>query len=84
MQIEACYENIIELLSSILKVSKDDLAEFKIDGDLGLIGLDSKKVIQLIVKLEEDYNITFDEKDLLYRNVNTIDRITKTLLKYLD
>lgn len=47
------------------------------------LGLDSIKVIQLVVYLETELNITFDDEDLLLANFKTIELIIKTTAKTL-
>lgn len=39
------------------------------------VGLDSMKSIQLVVLLEEAYDIVFDDEELLLDNFNSIDSI---------
>ncbi|HOK41693.1 MAG TPA: acyl carrier protein [bacterium] len=44
--------------------------------------LDSMTVIQLINLLEEKFNISFKEEDIIIENFETINQIYKTIRKY--
>lgn len=46
-----------------------------LDQDLTQIGLDSMKAIVLIVRLEETFNIEFDDEELLMEYYSSINKI---------
>ena len=67
-----------------MKVDLDETEVNEIDGDedLAQYGLESITSIQLVVMLEEKYNIVFDNDDLLMSKYNTINKLVKLLEKY--
>lgn len=69
---------IRETIIDVLAIVDNDLTD---DTELIEYGLNSLKTIALIVKLEELYNITFDEDDLLFENFSTIRDIINQLYK---
>lgn len=52
------------------------------DDDLIEIGLDSLNCIQLIVLLEEKYDIEFSDSDLSVESVSTISKIMNYILSH--
>jgi len=74
-------KTIIETISSISFTSAEE-----INGDdlLVSIGIDSLKMVELIVALEDTFNITFDDSELDPGVLNKVDDIVKLTQKYLD
>jgi acyl carrier protein len=65
-----------EVKSIVLNIFKNTTAsELSLDTDLNDIGLDSLNAIQLIVQLEETFDITIDDDELLYDNYDTVSKI---------
>lgn len=54
------------------------------DKDLRDDGLDSLNAIELIVELEMEFAIEFDEDDLLVERINTVDKIVELVKKYIE
>jgi len=75
-------KDIIRLLAKVLDVEYSTLAQLEDDKDISTYGLDSIGAIKLIVLLEEEYCIRFDEEDLVIDSVNSINKIKATLKKY--
>lgn len=51
--------------------------------EIAELGIDSLMYVRLIVKLEKKFNIDFLESDIIYNNLNTIDKITKVVELHL-
>ncbi|GBF75586.1 hypothetical protein PA598K_04004 [Paenibacillus sp. 598K] len=66
----------IEILSKVKEVLVVEEREINLKENLGAIGLDSMKSVQLIVELEELFNISFDDEELMFENFSTIQKIT--------
>ncbi|KAA8785038.1 acyl carrier protein [Paenibacillus sp. 4624] len=66
---------ILSNLQEILEISDDIMP----DENLEAIGLNSLKSIILIVKLEEGFEVTFNDEELLFENFSTINRIIQSL-----
>ena len=75
---------ICEVLAEVLQIDKTIVEKLNITDNLKDYGLDSIHAIQLIVFLEEKYNIEFDDDDLLFENYDTLEKLIKLLEKYLN
>jgi acyl carrier protein len=75
----------IELISSIILIVEEILLikEILPNQDLFIIGLDSMKAINLVVRLEEQFVIIFDDDELLIQNFSTIEKINYLVQKKL-
>jgi acyl carrier protein len=61
---------IKQIISQLIGLEIDDIHQ-----NLILVGLDSMKTINLVVELEEEFDIVIDDNDLLFENFSTISRI---------
>ncbi len=76
-------EHVIKILSETISVKVDAFSDIKETDDLRDWGLDSLKSIDVIVALEDEFNIAIDDDDLLIENFNTVEKILKLIDKYL-
>ncbi|MDF2986919.1 MAG: Phosphopantetheine attachment site [Eubacterium sp.] len=76
-------ENIIRMLPQVLKRDESELLEINDATDLREHGLDSITSIELIVMLEDEFNISVEDEDLLIDNFNTVEKLMLLLDKYL-
>ena len=51
--------------------------------DIRAYGLDSLLKVQLVIKIEEEFNIEFVDEDLDQRNFASVDEICRTINKYI-
>ncbi len=77
MLIEKLDEMIIE---AVFLDSPPDL-QAKLKEDLGF---DSLSIVELIVNLEEEFNLQFNESDLDPRNIQTVEDIYQLLARYVE
>ncbi|PYE47271.1 acyl carrier protein [Paenibacillus barcinonensis] len=61
---------IKEIITQLIGIEINDIHQ-----NLILVGLDSMKTINLVVELEEEFDIVIDDNDLLFENFSTISRI---------
>ena len=66
--------SVKELLSD-LSIDWDSSSEIDNDTDLRNFGLNSITSIELIVKLEDEYEIAISDDDLIIDNVCTVNRL---------
>lgn len=61
-----------------------DVKESNISPETSLeeLGFDSLMLLELVVALEEEFHITFDDSDLISRNFETVATIEKIIEKY--
>jgi acyl carrier protein len=75
-------ENIIKILSEILKINEEELANIDDEYSLTLFSLNSIRSIELIMRLEEELNIEVGDEDLSIDKVDTISKIISLSNKY--
>ena len=79
--------NIVELKQIILKLAQDI-----IDSDIEILsnmplknaGIDSNLIVQLIVAIEEEFNIEFEDEKLTYQTLKSVDTISEYVQQILD
>lgn len=75
-------KRILEILKEIEVINKEEIG---LEEDLvGNHLIDSIKYIELIVKLEEEYEFEFADEDLLVENFKTIKAIAEKVEAYLS
>ncbi len=73
-------ETITELIRNV--ISLDANREIKDDENLIDLGLDSIKTIEIVVELEDGFDIEIDEDDLMLDNFSTISKIIELVKRY--
>ncbi|PWL98740.1 MAG: acyl carrier protein [Clostridiales bacterium] len=73
--------NIVNSIIMEKKFSETITAEMELKGDLGI---DSLGLVELVVDLEERFNIEFDESDLDPANLKTVGSIYSLVDKYTE
>jgi len=73
---------ILQCLSEVLKLSLDELHKLPEETQLVDLGMTSLNFIELIVKIEEEFQIEVLDSDLLFDNFSTINKFFQTLRKY--
>lgn len=76
-------EKIKQLLFDVLEIDSGDV---KLEKDTNLIelGLDSLKAIELVVLLEDGFDISISDEDLLVDNLATIEDIVDLISPYIE
>lgn len=75
---------IIKILNETLKVEEGILEQFDENAELIDLGLDSLNAIEIIVILENTFNISVEDEDLLIDNINTISKLMTLVTKYQE
>lgn len=68
---------ISEIVREMLKVHSN--VSLTADQNLFDIGLDSLNAIQLIVRLEEEFDIIIDDDELIFDNFDSIEKIVEIM-----
>ncbi|PYE47273.1 acyl carrier protein [Paenibacillus barcinonensis] len=76
--------NIKSKVEETVKEILDIHNPIDLDKDLKELGLDSMKCINLIVKIEDLFNITFNNQEFKISNFKTIGTINKLLSEKLE
>lgn len=72
---------IVNLVKETLEIGYEE--QVMLEDDLCEMGLDSIKTIELVVELEDLYDIQIYDEDLLVSNFSSIQQIIKLLNKYV-
>jgi acyl carrier protein len=67
---------VMECVALVLRTDIENVTKLSGDQPLRVIGMDSLNVMDIIVNLEDIFNTTFNEEELLMENINTIDKLT--------
>lgn len=70
--IERVKNKVLEVLNTTDEITYEE--------NLALRGLDSLRTVELVVELEEMFNVTFDDEEMLTENFSSIDKIKDRLL----
>lgn len=71
-----------EAVGKVLELDDPTVKNLKIDDDLKSFNFNSLKTIELIVELEDIFNVEISEEELVSDNVNTIKDIMGIISKY--
>lgn len=77
-------EKVIELVKNALLLDSNFDNEELEKSDLLAWGMDSVTAIQLIIMLESEFDIQFNDEDLMLTTVQSVDSIVSTVRKYVQ
>lgn len=77
-------KSVRNILSGILEISTEQANDIGVDDALDEKGLTSLRFIDMIVALEDTFNIEVKDSDLIPRKFNTISDITQMISKYTE
>ena len=72
-------EKIIKIISSLTVLDENEIGE---DDSLANLGIDSLRSVELIVALEDNLNVTFDDSDLDPSILTTVKSIIELVEKH--
>ncbi|EMS70587.1 acyl carrier protein [Ruminiclostridium cellobioparum] len=81
MELEEKIENII---LNVLKIQPEIIKELSPDETLNRIGVDSVNFIEIVISLEEEFNIAFEDDELLLQNLNTVNKLKSVISNKLN
>lgn len=76
------FEQIKEIVGTVLELEESQVDALTEDTDLLEIGLDSMTCVEIVVNLEAEFDITVEEEDLLVENMATIALLEELVKKY--
>ncbi|OPX44998.1 acyl carrier protein [Ruminiclostridium hungatei] len=72
-------ERIENIITSVLKMEPEKIKEISQDETLNRIGVDSVNFIEIVISLEDEFGIAFEDDELLLQNLNTINKLQKII-----
>lgn len=76
-------EKIKEIICEHTYIVKDELDLLGNNDLLTKLGLDSINVVYIIGEIEEEFNFSFNDEDMLLVNFETLSKIEALILKYV-
>lgn len=67
---------VMECVALVLHTDIENVKKMSGDQPLRVIGMDSLNIMDIVVNLEDMFNTTFNEEELLMENINTIGKLT--------
>jgi len=77
-------ERIEKIITDVLKIEPGTIKEISRDDTLNRIGVDSVNFIEIVISLEDEFNITFEDEELLLQNLNTINKLKNVITQKLE
>lgn len=75
-------DKIKEIICTHTYIDRKDLDSLGDNDLLTEIGLDSINVVYIIGEIEDEFNFSFNDEDMLLVNFETLDKILKLVGKY--
>lgn len=72
-------EQIIAVIASVLNIETEQVSNISADENLNRVGVDSVNFIQIIIGLEDNLHIVFDDEELLLDNLNTLNKLENVI-----
>jgi acyl carrier protein len=69
-------EKIADIIAMVFRVEPEQIKNMSGDEILGTIGMDSINCMEIVVNIEETFNVSFNDEELLLDNLNTINKLT--------
>lgn len=77
-------ERIENIILTVLKIEPEIIKELSPDETLNRIGVDSVNFIEIVISIEEEFNIAFEDDELLLQNLNTINKLKSIISNKLN
>ncbi len=77
-------EQLLDCIGMVLRVDVDKLKNYSKESPLNAIGMDSLNSIDIIVSIEQEFDINFIEEELLIENINTIKKLNTFVEQKLE
>ncbi len=72
-------EKIGEIIGSVLEIGADRMASVAGSDALNDLGMDSLNCVDIVLSIEEEFDVIFNDEELLLENLNTINKLTETV-----
>ncbi|QMV40981.1 acyl carrier protein [Cohnella cholangitidis] len=78
------YGEIADIVGTVFRMEPESLRKMSGDAPLGTIGLDSLNCMEIVVHLEERFDIVFHDEDLLLDRLNTMNKLNEIVRRKLE
>lgn len=77
-------EKIADIVAMVLRIDTENVKQMMGDEPLNSIGMDSLNCMDIVVSIEEEYNVSFNDEELLLDNLNSINKISAIVAQKLE
>jgi acyl carrier protein len=77
-------EKVEEIISTALRIEPERVRQLPGDELLNTIGLDSLNCMEIVIQIEEFFEIAFEDEELLLENLNTLNKLMGLIESKLD
>lgn len=74
-------EKIEGIIAAILQIDPETVRQIPKDDSLSTIGMDSINCVEIVIAIEEAFEIAFNDEELLLDNLNTINKLSGIALE---
>lgn len=76
-------EQIAASIASVLGIGAEQVMSISGDDTLNRIGVDSVNFVEIIINIEDNFNIAFQDDELLLQNLNTLNKLNTIIRQKL-
>ncbi|GIQ71277.1 acyl carrier protein [Xylanibacillus composti] len=73
------HEKIGEIIGTVLEIDADRMSQVAGDDALNDLGMDSLNCVDIVLSIEEEFDVIFNDEELLLENLNTINKLAETV-----
>lgn len=77
-------EKIYKIIEDVLKLTAEEIEKVTEDTDLIEVGMDSLNAIEVVVNIENEFDIQVEDEDLLLSNISTVRLLQELVNKYIS
>jgi|WetSurSiteA1Bulk_404760.scaffolds.fasta_scaffold664086_1 acyl carrier protein len=74
---EEIISRVSTCVGAVLKLDQDDIKGILADDPLHQVGMDSLNCVEVVVNIEKEFNVEFNDDELLIDNLNTIHKLSR-------
>ena len=78
------FEKIADIVAKVFRLDVESVRMMSGDDSLGSIGLDSINCMELVIYIEESFDVAFQDEDLLLDNLDTMDKLCGIVERKLE
>ncbi len=77
-------KQISEIIATVFRLETDQVLAMPGDDSLAKVGMDSISCMDVVVQIEEAFDVNFFDEELLLDNLNTVDKLCDIVKSKLE
>lgn len=70
-------EKIAEIVMAVLQIESERMNQVSEESPLNVLGMDSLNCVDIVLTIEEEFDVVFNDEELLLDNLNSIEKLTR-------